>query len=69
MAGGPFDYSMSGQMKALWNEGEPIRRFVIRIKANAGSEAGKMPGRRLMEEMGPFNEERVGTEAEKLVGR
>src|SRR5688572_2975653 len=34
-------------------------RFVVMVKATKDSEAGKMPSRKLLEEMGAFNEELV----------
>jgi hypothetical protein len=40
-------------------EGETTMRFMILIKADANTEAGVMPGERLLTEMGRFNEELV----------
>jgi len=34
-------------------------RFMVMVKASNESEAGKMPGRQLLEDMGKFNEELV----------
>ena len=38
---------------------EKQMRFMIIVKANADSEAGKMPDRSMLEDMGKFNEELI----------
>src|SRR5262249_20611803 len=53
----PFD-NLAETGRANQNEDTPMR-FMLLVKANKDSEAGKMPGERILADMAKFNEEMI----------